>query len=147
MHNKVVAIIQARKGSTRLPSKVLLDLQGKTALEHVISRIQQSRLSRRMVVATAVNREDLPIVRLCADLGVSVYCGCAEDPLERYCQAARLFGAAHVVRIKADCPLIDPEIGMRPSTCISRREPIIPPTQSGVPTPSARTWKCSPKRL
>ena len=110
MRDKVLTIIQARKGSTRLPSKVLLDLQGKTVLEHVISRIQRSRLTGQILVATTVNREDLPIVKLCADLGVSVYCGCEEDPLERYYQAARLFGAAHIVRIKADSPLIDPEI-------------------------------------
>jgi spore coat polysaccharide biosynthesis protein SpsF len=108
--DKVLTIIQARKGSTRLSSKVLLDLRGKTCLEHVISRIRRSRLTGEMIVATTINREDLAIVKLCADLGVSVYCGCEEDPLERYYQAARLFGAAHVVRIKADCPLIDPEI-------------------------------------
>jgi spore coat polysaccharide biosynthesis protein SpsF (cytidylyltransferase family) len=108
--NKVLAIIQARKGSTRLPSKVLLDLGGKTALEHVICRIQQSKLSDELIVATTVNREDLHIVGLCADLGVSVYCGCEEDPLERYYQATRLFGGSHIVRIKADCPLIDPKI-------------------------------------
>lgn len=108
--SKVFSIIQARKGSTRLPSKVLLDLAGKTTLEHVIHRTRQSRLSSGIVVATTVNREDLPIVKLCAELGMSVYCGCEEDPLERYYQAARLFGADHVVRIKSDCPLIDPEI-------------------------------------
>ncbi len=110
MKDDVLTIVQARKGSTRLPSKVLLDLSGKTVLEHVIYRTQQSKLTTRLVVATTVNREDLPIVKLCAELGVSVYCGCEEDPLERYYQAARLFGGAHIVRIKADCPLIDPEI-------------------------------------
>ncbi len=110
MQNKVLTIIQARKGSTRLPSKVLRDLGGKTALEHVIDRISRSRLTSEMIVATTINRADLPIVKLCADMGVSVYCGCEEDPLERYYQATRLFGGSHTVRIKADCPLIDPEI-------------------------------------
>lgn len=110
MPEKVLTIIQARKGSTRLPSKVLLDLAGKTALEHVVHRMRKSRRTSELVVATTVNREDLAIVRLCADLGVSVYCGCEKDPLERYYQAMRLFGGEHVVRIKADCPLIDAEI-------------------------------------
>jgi spore coat polysaccharide biosynthesis protein SpsF len=110
MHDKVLTIVQARKGSTRLPSKVLLDLAGKPALEHVIDRLRKSKLTDELVVATTVNREDLEIVKLCADLGVSVYCGCEEDPLERYYQAVRLFGGSHVVRIKADCPLIDPQI-------------------------------------
>lgn len=107
---KVLTIIQARTGSTRLPSKVLLDLAGKTALEHVIYRIQQSKLTSQIIVATTIKREDLAIVKLCADLGVSVYCGCEEDPLDRYYQAARLFGGSHIVRIKADCPLIDAEV-------------------------------------
>jgi spore coat polysaccharide biosynthesis protein SpsF len=110
VQDKVLTIIQARKGSTRLASKVLLDLEGKTVLEHVIRRIQQSRLTSEFIVATTINRDDLAIVKLCADLGVSVYCGCEEDPLERYYQATRLFGGAHIVRIKADCPLIDPMI-------------------------------------
>jgi len=110
MSGKVVSIIQARTGSTRLPRKVVLDLEGKTVLEHVITRSRFSRLTDQLVVATSINREDLAIVKICTDLGVSVYCGSEEDPLERYYQAARLFKAAHVVRIKADSPLIDPEI-------------------------------------
>ena len=110
MKDKVLAIIQARKGSTRLPAKVLLDLAGKTALEHVIDRLRKSKLTDTLVVATTVNRADLPIVKLCADMGVSVYCGSEEDPLDRYYQAVRLFGGSHIVRIKADCPLIDPKI-------------------------------------
>lgn len=110
MHDKVLTIIQARKRSTRLPSKPLMDLAGRTVLEHVIDRVSQSKLTGELIVATTVNRADLSIVKLCADMGVSVYCGCEEDPLERYYQAARLFGCSHVVRIKSDCPLIDPEI-------------------------------------
>ncbi len=108
--DKVLAIIQARLGSTRLPSKVLLDLAGKSTLEHVIERIGRCRRVTESMVATTINRRDLAIVKRCADLGVSVYCGCEEDPLERYYQATRLFGADHVIRIKADCPLIDPQI-------------------------------------
>jgi len=110
MADKVVSIVQARTSSTRLPRKVLLDLGGKTVLEHVIRRAQCSKLTDRLVVATSVNPADLAIVKICADLGISVYCGSEEDPLQRYYQAARLFKAAHVVRLKADCPLIDPTI-------------------------------------
>jgi spore coat polysaccharide biosynthesis protein SpsF len=93
-----------------LPSKVLLGLAGRPALAHVIERIRSSKLTDELVVATTVNREDLAIVKMCADLGVSVYCGCEADPLERYYQATRLFGGSHIVRIKADCPLIEPTI-------------------------------------
>lgn len=106
--NTVLAIIQARTGSTRLPGKVLLDLAGKSALEHVIERMRHCKLVDDFIVATTISRQDLPIVNLCAELGVRVYCGCEEDPLERYFQAARLFGGEHIIRIKADCPAIDP---------------------------------------
>ncbi len=107
---KVLAIIQARMGSTRLPSKVFLDLAGRPVLAHVIERLRRSRLTSEFIVATTINREDLPIVGLCAEMGVRVYCGHADDPLERYYQAARLYGGEHIIRIKGDCPAIDPEI-------------------------------------
>lgn len=108
--NTVLAIIQARTGSTRLPGKVLLDLAGKSALEHVIERMRCCRLVDDFIVATTISRQDLSIVNLCAELGVRVYCGSEEDPLERYFQAARLFGGDHIIRIKADCPAIDPNV-------------------------------------
>lgn len=108
--SKVLAIIQARLGSTRLPSKVFLDLVGYPVLAHVIKRLRHSRLVSEFIVATTIAAEDLAIVKLCADMGVRVYCGDERDPLERYYQAARLYGADHVMRIKGDCPAIDPAI-------------------------------------
>lgn len=105
-----IAIIQARLGSTRLPGKVLFDLEGKTVLERVIERVRASKLIDDVVVATTIRKEDLRIVKLCADIGTSVYCGSVDDVLDRYYQAARLFKADHVVRITSDCPLIDPEV-------------------------------------
>lgn len=107
---RVLVVIQARMGSTRLPSKVLLDLAGRPVLAHVIERMRRSRLTSDFIVATTINRDDLAIVGLYAEMGVRVYCGHEQDPLERYYRAARLFGADHVVRIKGDCPAIDPQI-------------------------------------
>jgi spore coat polysaccharide biosynthesis protein SpsF (cytidylyltransferase family) len=106
----IIAIIQARCGSTRLRKKVLLDLEGKTVLERVIQRVRGSELVTDVVVATTVAKEDLEIVKLCSGIGVSVYCGSEDDVLDRYYQAARLFKADHVVRITADCPLMDPKV-------------------------------------
>lgn len=105
-----IAIIQARLGSTRLPGKVLLDLEGKTVLEHVIERVKASELINDVVVATTIRKEDLRIIKLCAGLGISVYCGSVDDVLDRYYQAARLFKADHIVRITSDCPLMDPMV-------------------------------------
>lgn len=105
---KIIAIIQARLGSTRLPGKVLLDLEGRTVLEHVFRRVKSSKLVTDVIVATTINKEDLNIVKLCGNLGINVYCGSEDDVLDRYYQTARLFGADHIVRITSDCPLIDP---------------------------------------
>jgi spore coat polysaccharide biosynthesis protein SpsF (cytidylyltransferase family) len=107
---RILAIIQARAGSTRLPKKVLMDLGGKTVLERVIERVRASKMVSEVVVATTINHEDLAIVKLCAELGVRVYCGSENDVLDRFYQAACLFGAVHIVRITADCPLMDPAI-------------------------------------
>lgn len=107
---KGVAIIQARIGSTRLSDKVLLKLAGKTVLEHVIERALKARHVSDVIVATTVKKEDLAIVNLVSKKGHRVYCGSEEDVLDRYYQAARLFDVRHVVRITADCPVIDPAI-------------------------------------
>lgn len=106
----IIAIIQARIGSTRLPRKVLIELEGKTVLEHVIERVKSSKLIKEVVVATTINKKDLEIIKLCSKIGISVYCGSEENVLDRYYQATRLFKAKHIVRITSDCPLIDPKI-------------------------------------
>lgn len=107
---KVIGIIQARVGSTRLPNKVMMQLCGKTVVEHVVERVAACHEIGEAVVATTVNASDLPLVVLCAGKGVRVFCGSEEDVLDRYYQAARVFGADHVVRITSDCPLLDPAV-------------------------------------
>ena len=106
----IIAIIQARIGSTRLPRKVLMELEGKTVLERVVERVKYSKLIKDVVVATTILKDDLEIVKLCSNIGISVYCGSEENVLDRYYQTARLFKAEHIVRITSDCPLIDPKI-------------------------------------
>ncbi|GAI87236.1 unnamed protein product, partial [marine sediment metagenome] len=106
----IIAIIQARIGSTRLPRKVLMELEGKTVLEHVIERVKRSNLINDVVVATTILKDDLEIVKLCSNIGISVYCGSEENVLDRYYQTVRLFKAEHIVRITSDCPLMDPKI-------------------------------------
>lgn len=107
---KVFALIQARTGARRLPNKVLLDLKGKTVLEHVIGRARAAHCVEEAVVVTTVEREDLKIVELASRLGVRVFCGSEDDVLDRYYQAARLLKASHVARVTADCPVIDPSV-------------------------------------
>ena len=106
----IIAVIQARLGSTRLPKKVLLPLGDRSVLEWVVTRVKGSSLVNETVVATTMNKEDLEIVKVCADMGVLVYCGSQDNVLDRYYQVGNLLKADHVVRITADCPLIDPNI-------------------------------------
>ena len=107
---KVVAIIQARMGSTRLPGKVLLDLAGKPMLARVVERTRQAQMLDEVVVATTVQPADEAIARLCTDRGWLCFRGSEEDVLDRYYRAAITHRADVVVRITSDCPLIEPEI-------------------------------------
>lgn len=107
---KFLAIIQARCGSSRLPSKVLKDLCGKTALERVIERVTQSYYVDEVMVATTLNQEDVRIVNLVSGLGIRVFAGNLADVLDRYYQAAKLIHPEYVIRITADCPVFDSQI-------------------------------------
>lgn len=105
---KVVAIIQARMGSTRLPGKVLMDIEGKSMLWHVIQRVKRCKKIDSIVVATTINKEDEPIINLVKECKVEVFKGSESNVLDRYYQAAKKFSADIIVRITADCPLINP---------------------------------------
>ena len=107
---KVVAIIQARMGSTRLPGKVLAELAGRSMLCRVCDRAGRATLVDRVVVATTLWPDDEQIVAECDRLRVPCFRGSARDVLDRYYQAAAAWRADVVVRITADCPLIDPQV-------------------------------------
>ena len=107
---KVVAVIQARMGSTRLPGKVLLPLHGRPLLERMIARVQQARSLDEIVIATTRLAMDASIVRLANVLGVRCVAGHPDDLVDRHLQAARETGADAIVKIPSDCPLIDPAI-------------------------------------
>jgi len=107
---KVVAIIQARMGSTRLPGKVLKDLEGETVLARVVTRLQRTRLIDEVLVATTDLAPDDAIVAECRKCSVAVSRGDQDDVLDRYFRAAQLAKADVVVRVTSDCPLIDPEV-------------------------------------
>jgi len=106
----VVAIIQARMSSTRLPGKVLMPLAGKPVLAHVVGRIEHCQSIHQVVVATSEDAGDDAIEHWCQERGVACYRGSLHDVLDRYYQAARLHSADAIVRITADCPAIDPTI-------------------------------------
>lgn len=106
----VIAIVQARMGSTRLPGKVLLDLAGEPVLVRDINRIKRARTLNKIVVATTLEALDNSIVDLCRERAWPFFRGSEHDVLDRYYGAAITHKADIVVRITADCPLIEPEI-------------------------------------
>lgn len=106
----VVAIIQARMGSSRLPGKSMADIEGHPMLWHVVERVKRASLVDRVVVATSTQPADNAIEEMCRKRGVICYRGSENDVLDRYYHAARREKAPTLVRITADCPLIDPEV-------------------------------------
>lgn len=103
-------MIQARCGSTRLPNKVLMDLCGKPALQRMIERVQRSRMLDEVMVVTSIEKNNLPILKLCSDLNVRVGIGSEDDVLDRFYQSAKLLKPKYVIRLTADCPCFDAEL-------------------------------------
>ncbi len=107
---RIICIIQARMGSSRLPGKVMKPLAGKEVLWHVWHRVRQCRLIDEIVIATSKGPADQILVDYCKRHGWNVTRGSERDVLERYHQAAVAFAADIVIRVTSDCPLIDPQI-------------------------------------
>ncbi|REL26045.1 spore coat protein [Thalassotalea euphylliae] len=106
----VVAILQARMSSSRLPGKVLKPILGAPMLAHHIKRLARCQNIEQLVVATSTREEDQAIVKLCQQLNVACYTGSLNNVLDRYHQAANHYQADIVVRLTGDCPLADPQI-------------------------------------
>ena len=107
---RVVAIVQARMGSSRLPGKVLKEILGKPVLWHLINRLKRANLIDKIVIATTVKEIDKPILELAEKLGIDGFAGSEDNVLDRYYQAAKKYSTAHIMRLTADCPLIAPDI-------------------------------------
>lgn len=107
---KTLAIVQARMGSTRLPNKVLLPLFDKSVIEHVVERVKRSNLIDDVIVATSIDVNNLPLIKLCSEKNIRIFIGSEDDVLDRYYQITQLLKPEIIVRITADCPVIDPDI-------------------------------------
>lgn len=107
----MLTLIQARRGSSRLPDKVSLDLVGQPLLVRQVERVQLAQRAGRVAVITTTDPGDDALADLCQRHGVEVFRGNALDLLDRHYQAALHFGETEaVVKIPSDCPLIDPAI-------------------------------------
>jgi spore coat polysaccharide biosynthesis protein SpsF len=106
----ILAVLQARMSSSRLPGKVLKPLLGRPMLARQIERVKRSALIDRMLVATSSAGDDAAIEQLCAELSVGCYRGSLDDVLDRFYRAAQASNPAYIVRLTGDCPLADPEL-------------------------------------
>lgn len=106
----IVCIVQARMSSTRLPNKVLLPLAGKSVLSQVFNQLSFSKLINKVVLATSIDKSDDQLEEWAINNEKDFFRGSLENVLERFICAARKFNADIVIRITADCPLIDPEL-------------------------------------
>ena len=106
----ILAILQARMSSTRMPGKVMAPVLGEPMIWRQIERIRRARSVSKLVVATTTETSDDALVGFLLGRGCSVHRGELEDVLGRYAGSARAFAPAHVVRLEADCPLIDPQV-------------------------------------
>lgn len=107
---KIVAIVQARMGSTRLPNKVMKPMAGMLMIELLLTRLSQSQSLNQIVLATSTEARNDPLVDHVSHLGYVCVRGSESDVLSRYLMAARQVKAEVVVRITGDCPLVDPRL-------------------------------------
>ncbi len=105
---KVLAIVQARMGSTRFPNKVMRPIIGKPMIELLLYRLSLAQNIDQIVLATSDHPCNQPLVTHVQQLGYPVYQGSEEDVLDRYYQAAKGYQPDAIVRITGDCPLVDP---------------------------------------
>jgi spore coat polysaccharide biosynthesis protein SpsF len=106
----IVAVVQARMGSSRLPGKVMKDLSGEPMLARVVKRVSRAATLNKVVIATSAEPGDQVIADFCDAHSVAVFRGSELDVLDRYYQAARAHAADVIVRITSDCPLIEPRV-------------------------------------
>lgn len=107
---RTVAIVQARMGSSRLPGKVLQEIHGKPMIARVVERTRKAKFVNNVAVATTTESSDDSIEDWCRESATACYRGSTFDVLDRFYQAARLFAADVIVRVTADCPVIDPDV-------------------------------------
>lgn len=107
---KIVTVIQARTGSSRLPNKIFLPLADKPLLYRMYERVAASKLKGMIVIATTTDKADDKVEELCNEYQITCYRGHPTDLLDRHFMAAKLFNADAVVKIPSDCPLIDKDI-------------------------------------
>lgn len=107
---KIVAIVQARMDSSRLPGKVLKEILGKPMLWHLATRVQKAEYVDDVVIATTTHKDDDSLEKFAVHSNLGIYRGSENDLVDRFYNAAKKYDADVVVRVWGDCPLIDPNL-------------------------------------
>ena len=107
---KTLTIIQARLGSKRLPGKILKKFKNISYLELMIRRLQKSKTIGKIIVATTKKKKDKKILALCNILKIPCFRGSENDVIDRYYKVAKKLNEKNIIRLTADCPLIDPKV-------------------------------------
>ena len=110
MPKKTSIIIQARTGSHRLPKKVLASIEKKPMIWHVINRLKKVNGIDQIILATTKNKEDEKLIQIANNCDIEIFQGKANNVLDRYYNCSIKFNADPIIRITADCPLIDYEV-------------------------------------
>lgn len=108
--SKTVAFIQARASSSRLPGKVLADLNGRPLILFMVDRVRRARRLDQIVVVTSTHPSDDALAQLLEANGIAIFRGSLEDVLDRFGGAAEVYDPSVIVRLTGDCPLIDPQL-------------------------------------
>jgi spore coat polysaccharide biosynthesis protein SpsF (cytidylyltransferase family) len=110
MVKRTVIVSQARTGSSRLPNKVLKEINGLSLLEIHIHRLQKVENVEQIIIATTENERDDEIITICNKTGVEFFRGSEDNVLERFWMTVKEINTDFIVRVTSDCPLIDPAI-------------------------------------
>lgn len=106
----ILAVLQARVSSTRLPGKVLKPIMGVPMILRQIERITRVKSIDKLVVATSKDKTDLPLAELCEKHNINCFRGELNDVLDRFYHVAKQYNPEHIVRLTGDCPLADPQL-------------------------------------
>ncbi|MBI4762218.1 MAG: cytidylyltransferase domain-containing protein [Chloroflexota bacterium] len=140
MKPNVIAIIQGRMSSSRLPGKILADIAGQPMLQRVFIRTSRAASVSQTIFATTTDPSDDPVAEYCDFSGIPFTRGSLYDVLDRYYQTAKQAKAEVVVRITADCPVIDPELIDDVVNVVINAQPSVDFAANRLPPPWKRTY-------
>lgn len=107
---RIVAVIQGRLGSTRLPGKILMPLGDRAMIAQIVRRLKAAVEIDEVIIATADNAANRPLVNFAREQGLAVFAGQEQDLTDRFYQAGKAYGADALLRVTADCPFVDPAL-------------------------------------